>query len=151
MSDSLTDTSAESATGRAGDRDIEAEGVASNLFEMCMLKNARRTGWWIAGVKDPESIAEHSFRASVLATVLAAMEGADPARAAQLAIFHDTQETRIGDIPYIGRRYLKVATNQAVTADQVAACPPAVARVPAGHRGHLRGPGHPRSTRGARR
>jgi putative hydrolases of HD superfamily len=54
---------------------------------------------------------------------------ADPARAAQFAVFHDTQETRIGDIPYVGRRYLQVATNEAVTADQVAACPPAVARV----------------------
>ncbi len=107
----------------------DAAGVASFLFEMGLLKHARRTGWWVAGVRDPESIAEHSFRTAVLATILAAMEGADPARAAQLAVFHDTQETRVGDIPHIGRRYLAAASNEAVTADQVAGLPPAVAAV----------------------
>lgn len=106
-----------------------AAGVAGYLFELGLLKHARRTGWWIAGVKDPETIAEHSFRTSILATVLAALEGADPARAAQLAVFHDTSETRVGDIPHVGRRYLDAATNQAVLADQVATCPPSVAGV----------------------
>ena len=106
----------------------EIAGVTSYLFEIGTLKRARRSGWWIAGVRDPESIAEHSHRTAVLATILAAMEGADPARACLLATFHDTQETRLGDIPHIGRRYLTAATNEAVTADQVAACPDAVAQ-----------------------
>jgi putative hydrolase of HD superfamily len=42
---------------------------------------------WTAGIKDPETIAEHSFRTAILATILAALEGVDPARAAQLALF----------------------------------------------------------------
>jgi putative hydrolase of HD superfamily len=108
--------------------ETEIQGVASYLFEVGTLKRAKRTGWWIAGVKDPESIAEHSFRTAVLATVLAAMEGADPAKCAQFSLFHDTQEVRVGDIPHIGRRYVTAATNEAVTADQVANCPPVVAR-----------------------
>jgi putative hydrolase of HD superfamily len=124
----MTFTPAEPATS-ISDLSGDAAAVASYLFEIGMLKHARRTGWWIAGVKDPETIAEHSFRTAILATILAAMEGADPARTAQLAVFHDTQETRIGDIPLIGRRYLDAATNQTVTADQVADCPPAVARI----------------------
>jgi putative hydrolase of HD superfamily len=37
-----------------------------------------------------------------------------------------TQETRIGDIAYIGRRYLKAADNRDVTNDQTAGAPPAV-------------------------
>jgi putative hydrolase of HD superfamily len=111
------------------DRDASAAGIASYLFEMGLLKHARRTGWWTAGIKDPETIAEHSFRTAILATILAAMEGADPARAAQLALFHDTQETRIGDIPHVGQRYLTAADNQTVTADQLAEFPPAVAQV----------------------
>ena len=106
-----------------------AEAVASYLFEIGLLKHAKRTGWWIAGVKDPETIAEHSFRTAILATILATMERADPARCAQLAIFHDTQETRIGDIPYIGRRYLTAAGNRDVIADQIAFMPEAVAAV----------------------
>ncbi|MBI3687128.1 MAG: HD domain-containing protein [Actinobacteria bacterium] len=109
--------------------DERITGVASYLFEVGVLKHIKRTGWWIAGVKDPETIAEHSFRTSILATVLAALEGADPARAAQLAVFHDTQETRVGDIPHVGRRYLTAADNEAVTIDQVADCPPVVAGV----------------------
>ena len=75
---------------------------------------------WIAGVKDPETIAEHSWRTAVIGAVLAMMEGADPAKVALLATFHDTQETRVGDIPWIGRRYLTAASNEAVTTDQVA-------------------------------
>ncbi len=34
--------------------------VAHFLFETGTLKNARRTGWWMAGIRDPESVAEHS-------------------------------------------------------------------------------------------
>lgn len=107
--------------------DQDVSGAARFLFEMGLLKRAKRTGWWIAGIKDPETIAEHSFRTAILGTVLAAMEGADAARVALLCLFHDTQETRTGDIPHIGRRYLTATDNESVTADQVAGCPPPVA------------------------
>ncbi|ODB72616.1 MULTISPECIES: HD domain-containing protein [Micromonospora] len=101
----------------------------SFIFEAGVLKRAARTGWWFAGVKHPESIAEHSFRTALIGMMLAAMEGADPARVSMLCILHDTQETRITDIPHIAKRYLTAAPNTAVTADQVAGCPPAVADV----------------------
>ncbi|CAM5298637.1 HD domain-containing protein [Streptomyces californicus] len=39
----------------------QAKGAAGFLLEMGMLKRAKRSGWWIAGVKDPETIAEHSL------------------------------------------------------------------------------------------
>jgi putative hydrolases of HD superfamily len=105
----------------------EDTGTAGFLLEMGMLKRAKRSGWWIAGVKDPETIAEHSWRAAVIGSVLAFMEGADPAKVALLCTFHDSQETRVGDIPWIGRRYLSAASNESVTADQVADAHPAVA------------------------
>ncbi len=98
----------------------EAEGTVSYLIEMGTLKRAKRTGWWIAGVKDPETIAEHSWRTAIIGSMLAMLEGADPARVALLCTFHDTQETRVGDIPWIGRRYITAASNETVTADQVA-------------------------------
>ncbi|WP_031510240.1 HD domain-containing protein [Streptomyces megasporus] len=104
-----------------------AKGTVGYLMEMGALKRGRRSGWWIAGVKDPETIAEHSFRTAVIGAVLAMMEGADPAKVALLCTFHDTQETRVGDIPWIGRRYLQAASNEKVTADQVADAHPAVA------------------------
>ena len=107
--------------------ETQVVAIASFCFEAGLLKRAARTGWWIAGVKDPETIAEHSWRCAVLATILAALEGADPARAAQMAVWHDSQETRVGDIPYVGRRYLAAADNVAVTEDQTAGMPPVVA------------------------
>ncbi|MER6593030.1 HD domain-containing protein [Micromonospora purpureochromogenes] len=109
--------------------DHDAAGAMSFVFEAGVLKRAARTGWWFAGVKHPESIAEHSFRTGLIGMMLAAMEGADPARVSMLCLLHDTQETRITDIPHIAKRYLTAAPNTAVTADQVAACPPAVADV----------------------
>ena len=107
--------------------DHDAAGAMSFIFETGVLKRAARTGWWFAGIKDPESIAEHSFRTAIIGMMLAAMEGADPARVSMLCLLHDTQETRITDIPHIARRYVTAAPNTEVTADQVAACPPAVA------------------------
>ncbi|MGW5666975.1 HD domain-containing protein [Micromonospora sp. NPDC003776] len=107
--------------------DHDAAGAMSFIFEAGVLKRAARTGWWFAGVKHPESIAEHSFRTALIGMMLAAMEGADPARVSMLCVLHDTQETRITDIPHIAKRYLTAAPNIAVTADQVADCPPAVA------------------------
>ncbi|MFE7114435.1 HD family hydrolase [Streptomyces sp. NPDC057654] len=103
-----------------------AKGSMSYLMEMGALKRAKRSGWWIVGVKDPETIAEHSFRTAVIGSVLAMLEGADPAKVALLCTFHDTQETRVGDIPWIGRRYLKAAKNEDVTADQLADAHPSV-------------------------
>ncbi|MFD4247976.1 HD family hydrolase [Streptomyces sp. NPDC058525] len=109
------------------DETANAQGTAGFLFEMGVLKNAKRTGWWFTGNNNPESIAEHSFRVGIVGAVLAMMEGVDPAKVALMCLFHDTQETRIGDIPHIGRRYIDAATNETVTADQVSAAHPAVA------------------------
>ncbi|WP_369405578.1 hypothetical protein [Streptacidiphilus neutrinimicus] len=38
----------------------EAIGTSGFLLELGMLKRAKRSGWWIAGVTDSESIAEPS-------------------------------------------------------------------------------------------
>jgi putative hydrolase of HD superfamily len=46
-----------------------------------------------------------------------------------MCLLHDTQETRITDIPHVGRRYLRAAANEDVTADQVADAPGGVRQV----------------------
>lgn len=103
--------------------------MAGFVFELGVLKRVRRAGWWHAGVRDPESVAEHSLRVAQLAALIAVQEGADPARAALLAIWHDSQESRIGDIPHSARPYLvERPSNEAITADQVAGIPEAAAR-----------------------
>ena len=69
------------------------------------LKRVKRTGWWCAGVKDPESVAEHSHRMALLAYYIAGEEGGDPCKAAALGLFHDLPETRIGDAHAVVKRY----------------------------------------------
>lgn len=108
--------------------DSNLHGVATFLYEMGHLKRSPRTGWMLAGVKQPESVAEHSHRTALIAALLAVLEGADPGRAALLALFHDTQETRTGDIPSVGRNYLQATGNVEVTGDQVAAFPEKLGR-----------------------
>lgn len=105
----------------------ELDQVARFLFEAGTLKQSRRTGWWMAGVRDPESVAEHAWRTSLIASIIAKLEGADPARAAFLAVWHDSQETRTGDVNYLGKKYSSEANPQAVTADQTAGMPEALA------------------------
>lgn len=105
----------------------EAAAIAAFAFEMGVLKRQRRSGWWHAGVRDPESIAEHSLRVAQLAGLIAAAEGADPARAAYLALWHDSQETRIGDIPHSARPYVTATSNVDITVDQVAGMAEALA------------------------
>lgn len=101
----------------------DLSAVASFLYEAGTLKRARRTGWWMAGVRDPESVAEHSWRTSLIASIVAKLEGADPARAALLAVWHDSQETRTGDVSHLGKKYAPSADQGAVTAEQTAGMP----------------------------
>lgn len=92
-------------------------------YEAGQLKRLPRAGWLFAGVADAESVAEHSFRVGVLAYVIAVLEGADPERAATLGLFHDLPETRTGDVPLIGKSYVRTLDPRVVNADQVAGLP----------------------------
>ncbi|GAB3845803.1 HD family hydrolase [Dactylosporangium cerinum] len=96
----------------------DAEALAAFGYELGLLKRIRRAGWWHAGVRDPESVAEHTMRAAQLAAIIAAEEGADPARAAFLALWHDSQETRTGDLPHTASAYLGKPDPRGITADQ---------------------------------
>lgn len=103
----------------------QAAALAAFGYELGILKRIRRAGWWHAGVRDPESVAEHSMRVAQLAALLAAEEGADPARASFLALWHDTQETRTGDLPHTDSGYLTKPDPRQITADQTAGLPDA--------------------------
>src|SRR5260370_39024852 len=112
--------------------DEEVEALARYAYEGGHLKRSARTGWWMVGVSDPESVAEHTLRTALLGYLLAEIEGADAARTAVLCLFHDMQETRIGDIPCVGKEYLRAAHPAEVTADQGRGLPDAPARAVTG-------------------
>jgi putative hydrolase of HD superfamily len=101
----------------------DAAALAAFGYELGVLKRMRRAGWWHAGVRDPESVAEHTMRVAQLAALIAAEEGADPARASFLALWHDTQETRTGDLPHTVSGYITKPDPRAITADQTANLP----------------------------
>jgi putative hydrolase of HD superfamily len=107
----------------------EARDITAFLYEIGQLKRYPRTGWLTAGVPGPESVADHSYRASVVAAVIATMEGADPQRAAFLALWHDSQETRTTDLSHLTKKYVTPASNAEVTSAQVARLPGVLAGV----------------------
>ena len=104
-------------------------GAATFLYEMGHLKQLPRAGWLLLGIPRPESVAEHSFRVTMTGITLAALDGADIGRTAALCAFHDGHETRIGDVPSVGRAYVSTAAPEAITADQTTRMPHEAAKV----------------------
>ena len=104
-----------------------ARDITAFLYEIGQLKRYPRTGWLTAGVPQPESVADHCHRASVIAAVLATMAGADPQRAAFLAIWHDSQESRTTDLSHLTKRFVTPVPNDSVTQSQVIHLPQVLA------------------------
>lgn len=76
------------------------------ILEAGLLKRTPRSGWVLAGVRDAESVADHSFRCAVIGYVLAHMEGADVHRTVIMTLFNDIHEARIGDLDKMAQHYL---------------------------------------------
>ncbi len=87
--------------------------VAKYLYEIGQMKRVKRSGWWMAGIVDPESIAEHSYRTAIIGYVLASLqEDADPMKTTMMCLFHDTGEARINDLHRVSKRYLHVGNGE---------------------------------------
>jgi putative hydrolase of HD superfamily len=65
------------------------------------LKGNPRRGWVINDIKNPESIAEHTFRAAVMAWLLAEKKKLNVEKVLKIALIHDICEVYAGDTtPY---------------------------------------------------
>jgi putative hydrolase of HD superfamily len=62
------------------------------------LKRTPRTGWKMAGVKNYESVAEHSLRVALLAMLLSDLKGKRADKLVRMALVHDLEEAVTGDI-----------------------------------------------------
>ncbi len=81
--------------------------AAVNFFaETGLLKHIKRSGWWVAGIKDPESVAEHCFRCAVMGYYLAHLEKVDPLKVLVMTLFNDVHEARINDLHKMGHHYI---------------------------------------------
>lgn len=88
--------------------------IANFLFEIGMLKRTPRSGWQFLGSGE-ESVAEHSFRAAIIAYSLAHLVGeVDAVRVLRMSLFHDLPEARTGDLNYMNQKYVTVDERKAV-------------------------------------
>jgi putative hydrolase of HD superfamily len=93
--------------------------IVEFLFEVGMLKRTPRSGWQFLGAGS-ESVAEHVFRAAMIAFVLARMEDSiDPDHVLRLALVHDLPEARTGDLNYVNQKY--VTADEARAGDDMSA------------------------------
>ena len=115
------------ATLPAGDSDHPLATVANYAYEIGYLKRMPRTGWLLIDVPNPESVAEHSFRTTVIGIAVATLENADVGHTTALCVLHDSAETRISDIMMVSRPYLTAARPEAVNQLQTAGMPGSIA------------------------
>ena len=101
---------------------ITPQSAALNFFaEAGLLKRVKRSGWWVAGIKDPETVAEHCFRCAVIGYFLAHCEGVDPFKVVTMTLFNDIHEARINDLHKMGHHYIDFRhAEQKAFADQIA-------------------------------
>jgi putative hydrolases of HD superfamily len=93
---------------------MDTEAIGKYLYEVGHLKRVKRSGWWLIGIRDPESVAEHVYRTAVLGYILAVLDGnADPMRVATICLFHDNGEARIGDLNKVTSRYISSKEGEA--------------------------------------
>jgi putative hydrolases of HD superfamily len=86
----------------------ENKKIIEFLFEMGDLKRVKRSGWWHCKIKDPESVAEHSFRTAIIAFALAKLEKFDsPEKISFLALIHDLPESRLTDLHKVSASYIE--------------------------------------------
>lgn len=81
------------------------KAITNFLFELGMMKKIEHSGTKFAGIKNPDSIGEHSCRAAQIGYLLACMEKANPEKVSALCIMHDIGEIRIGDTHRIANHY----------------------------------------------
>ncbi len=95
----------------------DLERISKLIFEAGQLKRTPRSGWTLAGIKNPESVAEHSWRASLIGLILAKMENADENKVVKMCLLHDLAETRIGDVNRVNDRYIENKGEQKAAED----------------------------------
>lgn len=78
------------------------EDLLNFLIEIGRLKEKKRRGWVLRGVKNPETIAAHTFRMAIMAWFLGREEkGLNTGKIIKMSLIHDLCEVYAGDTtPY---------------------------------------------------
>ncbi len=108
---------------------MKGKEIINYFFELGVLKKIYHNGPQVAGVKEPDTVAEHVYRAAVIGYVLAEMEGVSGEKVATMLLFHDNPETRIGDHNKVAQRYInRKKAEKKVLKDQLKSLPSQIAK-----------------------
>jgi putative hydrolases of HD superfamily len=108
---------------------VNPKKICNYIFELGTLKKFAHSGVKLAGVKDPDTIAEHVYRSAIIGYVLAKMEKADASKVAMICLFHDNAECRVTDLHKVARRYIDPDEGEIKAyKEQVSGFPPETAK-----------------------
>lgn len=88
---------------------MNADRVLECMAEIHNLTRLQRVGWVMAGVADPESVSDHCFETAIIAYILAQQldQPVDMGKVLAMALFHETGEVRLTDLPRRSSPYVK--------------------------------------------
>ena len=74
------------------------ESMIYTLLQAYKLKDEKRTGWELRGVREPESVADHSWGTALLCLLFAGEADVGLERTLSIAAVHDLAEAETGDV-----------------------------------------------------
>lgn len=72
--------------------------VINFLHDAGKLKDLKRIGWLMRKIKDPESVADHSYRVALMVVIFGKKFKVNQEKALKMALLHDLPEAECGDI-----------------------------------------------------
>lgn len=96
---------------------MDAERLLECMAELHALTRLPRIGWVMAGVADPESVSDHCFETAIIAYILGQQLDLsfDIGKVLTMALFHETGEVRLTDLPRRSSPYTKKFKHAAET------------------------------------
>ena len=87
----------------------DPERILELFMEINALTKIKRAGWILAGVSDPETVADHCFETAMFAYILSKYlnQEVDLKKVLLMALFHEIGEVRLTDLPRRSAKYLK--------------------------------------------
>lgn len=78
---------------------MTSPGIREIIFAAEKLKKEKRRGWIAkAGIKNPESVADHSFATAIIAMIVGDDMNLNTEKMIRMALLHDLGESIIGDL-----------------------------------------------------
>ena len=73
--------------------------MLEDFFKIILnLKNVQRKGWIDKiGIKNPESVADHSFSMTLMSMIVSELHGLDTNKIVKMSLLHDLAEANVGD------------------------------------------------------